>query len=311
MHKMGMLIIALLALIQYAGAETLTLKEEAFVKGPKVLLGDIAEIEGENAGTLASIVLGSAPQPGESRQLHASLVESRLRTAGVKNVSVKGAPHVRTTTLHTEVTPDMIAESLRIFIQSQMPWDPANTEIDVPIPQESAVVPEGELSLVWRANPQYRYLGEGAFQGTIEVDGHLQKTLLCRAMVESYANVVLASTDIQRGKPISPGSVETKRMAISSVPAGTATRIEDIVGLIANKTIFPGQPITNRNVAARLVVRRNQVVPVEMRAGAMFIQTRACALNDARAGELVVCANLNSTEQFQGVVREDGVVVAQ
>ncbi|HPO13205.1 MAG TPA: flagellar basal body P-ring formation chaperone FlgA [Candidatus Hydrogenedentes bacterium] len=311
MHKTGVFLIATVALMHFAGADTLTLKEEAFIKGPKVFLGDIADIEGENADALASIDLGSAPQPGESRQLHAALVESRLRTAGVKNVVVKGAPQVRTTTLHTEVTPDMIVESLRMYIESQMPWEPENTEINVPIPQESAVVPDGELSLIWRASPQYRYLGEGSFQGSIEVDGHVQKTLLCRAIIETYANVVLASTDIQRGKPISRSNVESKRMAVSRAPAGVATRMEEVVGLIASKTIFPGQPITNRNVVARTVVHRNQIVPVEMRSGVLFIQTRACALNDARAGELVVCANLNSSEQFQGVVREDGVVVAQ
>ena len=63
-------------------ADSLTLHEEAYVKGPKVYLGDVADIEGENAVDLAMVEVASAALPGASKRLNAALVASRIRHAG-------------------------------------------------------------------------------------------------------------------------------------------------------------------------------------------------------------------------------------
>lgn len=303
---------ALLALAGvHAAGDTLTLRQEAFVKGPKVLLGEVADIEGANASSLAAVDLGSAPQPGQSRQLNAALVESRLRTAGLTEVSVKGAASVRATTLHAEVTPDMVAESLRMFIQSQMPWKSDNTEIDIKPPTDQILVPDGQVCFTWRANPQYAYLGQGAFQGTVSVDGRSQTTVTCKATIESYASVVVAANDIPRGKPLIPGLLESRRLPVSGLPHGAATSIEDLIGRVASKTIFPGQIITTRNVEMPILVHRRQSVPVELESGTVHVQTQGVALMDGRVGDVIACGNVMSQEQFQGVVRQDGVVVVR
>ncbi len=291
--------------------DTLTLHQEAFVKGPKVLLGEVADIDGENATSLAAIELGSAPQPGQSRQLNAALVESRLRNAGLKEIAVKGASSVRATTLHTEVTPDMIAESLRVFIQSQMPWNADSTEINITLPPDGLTVPDGQVCFTWRSNPQYRYLGQGAFQGTLSVDGRPQTTLNCKATIESYTDVVVATSDIPRGRPISAGLVELRRLSLSGLPGNVATRLEDVAGRVASKTIFPGQIISSRCVELPVLVHRRQSVPVELESGAVHVQTRAVAMMDGRVGETILCSNASSDAQFQGVVRGDGVVVVR
>ena len=294
-----------------ACAGTLTLRDEALVKGPKLLLGDIADIQDTNAASLASLDLGMAPLPGESRQVNASLVEARLRSAGVKEFSVKGALAVRATTMSSEITPDMVAESLRLFIESQMPWDAANTEIDIPAIQSGLVVPDGQVCFTWRASPQYRYLGQGAFQGAISVDGRVHKVITCRAMVESYANVVVAQNDIPRGKPISPKEVELRRMPLSNAPSGAMTNLEEVLARVASRSIFPGQVVTRRVIEMPVVVRRRQTVPVELASGPMQVQTQAVAMMDGRVGDLIICANTGSEDTFQGTVRADGVIMVK
>ena len=73
--------------------DTLVLKDEAYVRGPRVLLGEVAEIEGTLAPELESIELGTAALPGDSKRLNAALVESRIRNAGLdlSDVEVSGA----------------------------------------------------------------------------------------------------------------------------------------------------------------------------------------------------------------------------
>ena len=304
--------IALLACLGARG-DTLVLHEDAYVKGPSVRLGDIASIEGENAEELATLELTAAASPGAGKNISASLVEMRLRDAGVEvqDWSIEGPRSVRATTMALELTPEILAESLRRHILMEMPWDNLDTEVDVPLPLSGMTVPDGELHIEWRANPQYRYIGSGAFRGTISVDGAVKKTLLCKAEVEPYTEIVVAALDIPRGKPVSQGDLELRKMSLSRAPSGVVLEPSQVVGQLARKTLFAGAPLSARDVEPRTVIQRNQIVVVEMMAGGLRVQTRARAMSMARAGDMVLCANLNSKDQFQGVARADGVVEVQ
>ena len=78
---------------------------------------------------------------------------------------------------------------------------------------------------------------------------------------------------------------------------------------LASRTLFPGDPLTTRNTQMPKVVRRNQFVPVELKAGTLQVRSQARALGDAAVGDTVRCVNEGTKEEFQGVVRGDGVVV--
>lgn len=305
------LLAALCGLPLAAKADTLVLKEQAFVRGPEVHLGDIADIQGDQAETLASISLGSAPQPGESKRLLAALVESRLRRAGIApgEVEVSGALQVEATTLSQDLTRHDLAASLREHILATMTWDPADTEIEIPLPLEDLVIPEGDLAVEWRPSPGYRMVGTGSFQGVIAVDGREEQTILVKARVEPFTELVLAATDIPRGRVISPADLETERMAVSQVPPGAITDMTELVGLVAQRNIFPGQPITSRNVTSPTLIRRNQPVAFVTGGTGVQVSGRAIAVSDARAGDMVMLRAVNSKETFQGVVQANGVVL--
>lgn len=292
-------------------ADTLILKEEAFVKGPKLTLGDLADIQGDNADFLATIEIAPAPLPGGSKCIGAALVEARVENAIPEPIELefKGARSVRATTRHLEITPEMVEEDLRQFILLEMPWDPADTDIDLTVPQHKFVVPDGQLALEWRSNPAYRYIGVGSFRGSLVVDGGVKKALICKAKVETYGDVVIATTDISRGKPITRKNVHTEKRALSALKDPVFCSPEEVLGFIARRTIFPGQVIKKRNVALPVLVKRNHMVIVETRVSGLHIQSQARAASDGAAGDVVRCVNFNSKQEFQGVVREDGVIV--
>jgi len=312
--RRAVLIIAFSTVFAFiAGADTIVLREEAYVKGPKVLLGDVADIEGENRSTLETVEVASAAQPGDCCQLNATLVISRVRNAGIdpEVLEVKGARSVKATTLHRELAPETILESLHTFIETEMPWDLDATEIDVSMPTGNIVLPEGELEIAWRPSPQYRYVGTGSFRGEIRVDGNFQKNVLCKASVEPFVDIVVARKEISRGKPLSANDVDLEKQRVSALKEGVYHNIEELQGFVAKTTILSGDVITNAKVAPQTIIKRNQMVLVEATIASMVIQTRARANSDACAGDLVFCQNLDSKETFQGIVRSDGVVVVQ
>lgn len=294
-------------------AHTVVVKPEVHVKGPKLRVGDVAEVSGSGFEAVADVEIGYAALPGQSRTIQASLIQSQLERAGFSNheVELAGAPAVRAVTRSVHLTRIVIEESLRQFIETEMPWDPVSTTIDLQVPSLEIVVPEGELEFAWRPSPDYRYLGHGSFRGEIRVDGVIHKTLICRASIQAYGPVVVAASSIPRGQTLTVNDIVIEQRALASVPRDVVRDPREILGLVAVKTIFPDQILTRRLLNPPILVRKNQVVTVETRTSGLVVRSRAKALGDGCEGSTVLCRNIDSGEQFMGEVRSDGVVWVQ
>lgn len=294
-------------------ADTVTLRTEAYIQGPAVRLGDVADIQGENAAALANIELLPAASPGSVKRLSAGLVESRLLAEGFdpNAVDVDGARNIAATTLHLDVTRGMLAEDLRAHILREMPWDIDAATVDVVAPAADYRVPDGDVSIEWRADPQYRYLGQGSFRGEIRVNDRVERAFYAKANIAAYDAVVVAQQPIARGDRISAANVRMEKREISSLREGAFFDLGDVIGQIAKSAIQAGQPLSERRIALPLLVKRNQYVTVETRVGSLVIRGQARATQDGSAGDLINCINTASDEQFTGVIRRDRVVEVQ
>ncbi len=295
----------------WAMGDTVTLKEEVYVRGPKVLLGEVAIVEGDDAEYLKTIEIAPAALPGATRRLNAALVRSQLTKYGVdeSQLEFRGSRQVRATTMHLTITKGMIAEGLREYIRREMPWDPDATIVEIISPPSDYLVSDGDVDFRWIPNPQYRYLGTGAFRGEILVDGRVEKTFYAKAKVMTYEQVVVAARGIQRGDILSSANVRLENRELSALKGVSFFSLTDLKGSVAKSTIFQGQVITARKVAAPILLKRNQIVMVETKIGALTIRARARSLTQAAAGDLVRAVNLSSKEEFVGVLRADGVLV--
>ncbi|HOE65224.1 MAG TPA: flagellar basal body P-ring formation chaperone FlgA [Candidatus Hydrogenedentes bacterium] len=311
-HAGGMgvaLLVALAAARGYA-ADAVTLKPEAYVKGPTVLLGDVAEVTGENAEALASITVGTAAVPGGIKRLDAALLAARIKNAGFSDndVHIIGPTSVVAKTLRVELTKEMIAEDLRRFIQTKVPWEPDDTLIDIIPPSQDIAAPDGELSINWMPAAQYRFLGPGVFRGDIKVDGTLCRTISCQVNIAAYAPVIVTTTDIPRGKVIAASDVALEKRPLAPNAVDSAQSLDEVVGFAAKSTLLPGQVISTRHLLPKQVIKRNQTVIVEAQSGGLVVRARARAMTDGREGDVVSCQNMESKEEFTGIARADGVV---
>lgn len=303
---------AMLTAAFFAVAEDrVSLREEVFVKGPKVVLGDIAEVRGDNAAYLASIEVGQAATPANSTVVNIALVKSKLNAAGITGVTVEGAPRVTARTMYLDITKGMVSDALREFIEIEMPWQIDATTIEIAPPSQDFVVPDGDVEFRFRRNPQYAFLGAGLFQGDVLVDGKIARSFNARAAIESYGDVIVAATDIERGQSISPSDLRLEKRAMSNLDRGAFFDVQDVVGGVAKSSIFEGELITARKIRPATLIQRGSLVPVEARLGALTVSTRAKALSEGAAGQVVRVLNLESGQELAGVVRDDGVVVVE
>lgn len=306
-------ILMLLPAAAWAEPNVVALRDAVYVSGPTVTLGDVAVIEGEDAAYLASIELTSAALPGATRRLNPAIIYSRLEQAGVfpEEVDLRGANLVRATTISLELTPEMIGADLRAYIEREMPWDPDQATIDVYPPAQGLVVPDGQVGFRWRTNPGYDFLGNGSFRGEVLVNGEVEQSFYAKASIEAYVDVVVAARDLSRGDRLSTSNLALEKRALSHVGRSAYFDPAQLHGLVARGTLVRGQVITDRKVEAPIVVKRNQIVTVETKLGALTVQAQAKALGSAAAGEVVLLESVSSKRELSGVVRADGTVTVE
>jgi len=303
----------LLAAAQALALNVVALREEAYVKGPSVFLGDVADIQGDDAAALAKLEIVPAASPGAVKRINASLLRSRLVSAGydVQQFEITGAENVNATTLSIELSKEMLVDDLRRFVVSEMPWDATDATVDIEMPSAGLTVPEGDVALEWSPTPLYRYLGKGTIRGEVVVDGEVRDVVYCKVDVQAFGDVVVTTKDIPRGSIISQSDLVLEKRAMSAMRDGYYQDPQELVGMVARSTIFPDTVLTSRHVMPRRIIKRNQIVTVEVQVGALIVRDRALAMSNAAAGDIIICRRMNSKEEFQGVVRKDGVVVVQ
>jgi len=83
---------------------------------------------------------------------------------------------------------------------------------------------------------------------------------------------------------------------------------EDIVGMVARRTLLPGQSIPINALAAPRVVRAGSAVKLVYIDGGLEITTVGSALQDGAVGQRVQVRNDDSGVTVSGRVRPDGAV---
>ncbi|MFN4183322.1 MAG: flagellar basal body P-ring formation chaperone FlgA [Hyphomonas sp.] len=118
------------------------------------------------------------------------------------------------------------------------------------------------------------------------------------------ASSLVASEVIRAGDRVTP----VNALVDSGI---SATLEEPIIGREARRTIYAGQPITMDNTRPARLVTRNQIVTVKYISGGLEISTTARAMGEASLNEPVTVLNLQSRQLVQGIVQENGWVLAQ
>lgn len=89
---------------------------------------------------------------------------------------------------------------------------------------------------------------------------------------------------------------------------GAAAAIEDVAGLEAKVTLYPGRPILASQIGPPALVERNALVRMNYRSGALAIMAEGRSLDRAGIGERVRVMNLQSKQIVTGTVAEDGTI---
>ncbi|MGE0849554.1 MAG: flagellar basal body P-ring formation chaperone FlgA [Hyphomicrobiaceae bacterium] len=112
-----------------------------------------------------------------------------------------------------------------------------------------------------------------------------------------------------------PGDTVTEEMLVPrAFIARTVARStvfetsEGLAGKVAKRTLLPGQPIPIAHVRDPYLVTQGKTALVIFEEGGLTISTRAMALQNGGAGDMVSLRNMDSGTVIKGMVAGDGSV---
>ena len=114
---------------------------------------------------------------------------------------------------------------------------------------------------------------------------------------------LVAAEVIRAGDPVTYSNAVTEE---GEAPAG-----DPLIGREVRRTVYTGKPITYENTRPPILVKRNQIVSVKYIKGALEITATGRALGEAGLNEPVTVLNQQSKQMVQGIVQENGWVLAQ
>lgn len=114
---------------------------------------------------------------------------------------------------------------------------------------------------------------------------------------------------IYPGDPISEDMLIEAPLAPPSYGGPVAMAVEDVVGMVASRTLLPGHSIPMSALTPPRLVRTGAKVKLLYIDGALTITTAGDALQDGYVGQTVKVRNEDSGVTLSGRVRSDGSVL--
>lgn len=150
----------------------------------------------------------------------------------------------------------------------------------------------------------------GTFRAQVSIaddHGGIALSVRARGRLTRYVDVPVVSRRVDRYAIIGPSDVTLKRMNSAAAP-DRILAVGDIVGKSATRILRPGAPVTARDLSAPILVRRNALVTMRVRAGRLLLSAKGRALADGAAGDRIAVINAASRRVVEGVISPDGVI---
>ena len=286
-----------------AGGGAVSINGEATVTGPRVVLGELAVITGddsERVRRLRELPLGGAPLPGKSFVLTAQTFNSRLAGTGadLSGIEWRMPQSVTITTAAQTISADRIQCEAIAALKKELGMTSDNnssnavtfTVLNTP---QAVVVPLGQVEYKVEVPYGIRYNVPTTVKVGIGVKGYYSTTVSLNFDVKAYANVVVAARSLPAFEVLTADSVRCERRDIGTL-TGYITDMGKTIGQMTRRPLTAGMPLTEAMLDKPPIVQRFSGVTILARVGDSVVTAGGMALQQGAAGEFIRVQNIES-----------------
>jgi flagella basal body P-ring formation protein FlgA len=123
--------------------------------------------------------------------------------------------------------------------------------------------------------------------------------------------VWVAATRLERGQELDRSLLGVQKVDVLRERTPLIPATADPTSFDLTQSIPAGRPLTTRDVVARPVVRKGQVVEVVARQRMLAVTMKALALESGAVGDLIKLRNVESRREFSGQITHENKVQVQ
>jgi len=311
-HRHWLLSLSIVALIcvplvGWGASIVITVPPEAQVQGPQITLGDVAEIQGEPADTVArmrQVLLGQAPPAGVERLLSKNTLVIQLKHQGLwtQELQFQGALQIRVMRASQRLDPQHMETVVRQALSRRLPQTTQPTSVRDIRGLSSVVVPPGPVQYEVTVPGRNMLLGSTSFTLTIQVAGKVEKQLHGTATIAVAQEVVSLVRPVAQGEIITADAVSRTQVHVTQPLRQVVTQPEDVIGKQARRSLAGNAPLSTQDVTAVTVVHRGDVVRIVLESPLIKVSTPGEALEAGKPGDTIRVKNTSSHREVRAQV---------
>lgn len=279
-----------------ASAES-ALTGKTLVDGDVVTVGDLFT----NAGVHASHVLAPAPKPGDRLALAKPDFERVARAFRLKWTAPAHMPVIAIERNALAVTVDDITEALAKSDLKEKISDDATFAISNVM--EPIIVNGKEPVKLAVTHGRFDAASE-EFSATLQVkrDDEVVKEVALQGVATPMVSVPALRYPMMSGNVVRSSDVTEVSVPKKQLRADTIMFQTELVGMTLRRSTQASQSLTQADVVPPVMVKRNELVTITYRNGAIQLSTKARALAAGTRGDTVTFINLTSKKPFDAKV---------
>lgn len=296
-----------------AGVTTIRLIEKVELNAARIVLGDIARIDGADRQyiqRLQQVDIGKSPLPSRSRLIEPDYIRLRLKQNGfnLENLELQSASGVEITRSYIEIDRQKIEKIVSHYLRNTVLKDNDTAQIkQLRVPQR-IILPKGHITYQVVAPRNTNYLGKFPLAVHFNVDGQFQKKIWTAATIEMFVEVVVTAKTLRKHMTITEEDIELQQMDLAHLPSDVITDPQAVLGKRARSTISAKTVLRNDLIELPPLVKRGDIVVIVAESEGLRITALGKAKRKGRLGERIPVENFDSKKILNAQVLDSRTV---
>lgn len=293
------------------------LKEKVTLPEKQIVLGDIASVSCNNPFLLekiGNVPLGNTPWPGNIRKIERDILTVRLMDEGIdlnsNEIIYGGTPFSLVAVESTILRGDEILRVAKEYCLSNLSRseDEANVESDRPVQDKLLPANAEDIRLEVMQVETNKDRGSIQLVVRIFINDKLYLKVPVFFHVRIYETIVTSSKKIDRNDTLTLDNLMMSKMETTKFYRTMFSKVEDLIGKRALRSIPPNTPITPEIVDNSPAIKKGDIIRVFVHSGNLHVITKGVAKEDGCIGKIIKVKNIDSNKELYGVVEDSTAV---
>lgn len=206
------------------------------------------------------------------------------------------------------VTPQQFRTTLEQKFREQFPMKDIDFSVDILFPKQPIQVPKGKVGIQIPPDTMNGRTGRRSIRGAIHVNAKFEKMVNLVADVRARTKVVAPIRFIKAREIVQPEDIHMIDVALPALQHDFLKHEDMAIGKKTLRLLSPNLPIHEPYLTAPPVIHKGDRVVLEVRQGALLVQTVGIAKDSGEPGKTITVKNQNSGRDVLGKVVNSGLV---